>query len=94
MYAFAHETLSVTNGAAVSLTNATYNPTTGAAGQASVDVEGGSVRYWLDGGDPTPTSGKELNDGDVLVLDGAKEISNVRFIAESATVKLNVQYYR
>lgn len=95
MRAYDHETLTVTSGVAVALTNSKYNTSapTGAAAYARIFVEG-EVRYWEDGTNPTPTGGILLEDGDELVTRDSGVMANLRFIAVSATSALQVEYGR
>jgi hypothetical protein len=91
---FAHETLAVTTGAAVALTNAVYNPSSGASSLVEISCETNDVRYWQDGTNPTSSQGKYLAAGDVLEIDGGYLIANLKFIAVSASATLQVEYWR
>ena len=94
---FAYEALTV-SGSAVSLTVATHTPG-GATGNtpalvASVSIEGGQVRYRLDGTDPTTSVGTLLNDADELIVWGRSDLLSIRFIAAAGNVTANIHYGR
>jgi hypothetical protein len=59
---------------------------------AYIQVESGQVRYRDDGVDPTAAIGMLLVDG--AVLEYAGDLSELTFIEESGTPKLNVSYYK
>ena len=84
---FAYEDLTVA-ATSVGFTAATYLN----ANYATVHVEGGPVRFRLDGGTPTATVGDTLEIGDDLILDSAHQVADVRFIRRdgaSATLRAN-----
>jgi hypothetical protein len=58
---------------------------------AVIIVEGASVRYRDDGVAPTASVGMPLEVGVILIFDG--DLSNIKFIQQSAGAKLNVSYY-
>ena len=71
------------------LTAATYSN----GDYARIKVEGGAVRFRLDGGAPTASVGEALEIGAVLELFGTREISQARFIRRDATsATLRVHY--
>lgn len=88
--AFGYEALTITNAAAVALTQATYE----GALKAEITVEDNNVRYRLDGTDPTTIEGHELAPGDILVLDFTADIFNASFIAEAGDAVIRVTYLR
>lgn len=59
---------------------------------AVVQAEGQSVRWRVDGQDPTATVGNLLQANTERTFDGS--LSNLRFIEASAGAILNVNYYR
>lgn len=59
---------------------------------AYVQAEGGAVRYRDDGTDPAAGVGMLLVDGAVLEYSG--KLSDLKFIEENGTPKLNVSYYK
>jgi len=85
----AFEALSVSS-TAVGFTAATADR----AMSAHVSVEGGQVRYRIDGTDPTASVGTLLGDGDELVVWGKADIDAIAFIATAGTVTLNTHYAR
>jgi len=92
--AFAFEQITV-NGA-VGFTSATFNPsnTGGPAQRAVVTVETDQVRYTIDGTTPTSTVGHLLAVGDVLVLEGRKNLSNAKFIKVTNNATISCTYER
>ena len=94
--AFAYESLSVTSGAAVGCTSATYAPASGAppASRAYVTVENAQIRFRTDGTAPTTTEGHIVNPGTALELLGIGNIIGFKAIATSATATLKVTYER
>lgn len=85
---FAYEDLTVST-TSVGFTAATY----GSANYAFVLVEGAPVRFRMDAGTPTSTSGTLLNVGDRIELQGTEEIARVRFISkDGASATLRAQF--
>ena len=74
---YAYEDLSVA-GTAVGFTAATL---ANAASYAMVLVENAAVRFTLHGTVPTASSGDMLNVGDRLILEGAAQVSEAKFIS-------------
>ncbi len=78
-----------------SLTLEQIGPTTGplkgwTMEVARVFIDGGGVRFRDDqGGEPTPTDGDVLNDGDYWHLVG-ESLSHFKVISQSGTVKVNI----
>lgn len=70
----------------VSLTSSYINPTPGQEGAgthpscAYITVEGGSVRFRVDGVDPTTTTGHACSDQDIVVLDTRLALEQFRVI--------------
>jgi hypothetical protein len=63
--------------------------------KATINIEGGSIRYRVDGGDPTSTVGLLANGGDVLSLSYHNELKFFRAILDasaSADAVLNIDY--
>ena len=90
------ETLTVTTGAAVSLTQSVYLPGSGPlagkyARRAVITVEDNSVRYWVNGAAPTAALGHLAYVGAVITLKD-DEIVNFLAIGVSGTAKLQVSY--
>lgn len=65
----------------------------GRANRAWLTVEGGGVRYRLDGVDPTATVGHELADGGSLELEHRDQVQRARFIATDATATLRASFF-
>lgn len=80
-----HQTITVTNAAAVGI-NSTLLP----ASQAVITFEGGNVRIWFDGSNPSPTEGHLYLAGAQMILDKGDDIGNIRFIAVSASATVTV----
>lgn len=59
---------------------------------ALITVETASIRFWLNGQNPSTTAGHLLNSGDVLELDSAEQIDGARFIRTAADATLMVSY--
>lgn len=103
--AFASETITVSN-AVKQLTPATYDSTGEVTGTrinvrkargALIEVDGAnSIRYTEDGTTPVAaTTGRVLNQADVMVLDGYQAIVAFKAIREGASdATLQVTYYR
>jgi hypothetical protein len=76
------------------LTPSIYNPASGIpADRAIIHAEGGTMRYFVSGQDPTPTSGIPLEPGDIVELPSIYYITNFKVIrANTASGKLTVTY--
>jgi hypothetical protein len=90
--------LTITNGAAVFLTAAKYNPTTGLpATFVTISVETASIRYFVIPNATiavTTTLGHLLTAGDVLVIEGMENIKNFQCIAVAGNATIQVSYER
>jgi len=51
--------------------------------KAIITIENGSIRFKIDGNNPTSTDGHLLNDGDTLKLESTEEIENFKCIRNS-----------
>jgi len=89
----AHEEI-IVNDVVEELTPAIYNPPEGpSAVYAIVHVEGGVLRYFVNGQDPTLSSGVLLEEGDVVELPSIYHIKDFRVIrAGLDSGKLTVTY--
>ena len=93
---FAKETITVSN-VVKSLTAATYAASGGwgSATKALVQVFNASIRFYLDGTDPSSTTGFGESAGSSFELDGEAEIIGFRAIrASSSDAKIVVRYLR
>jgi hypothetical protein len=93
---FAKETITVST-AVKSLTAATYAASGGwgSARKALVQVLGASIRFYLDGTDPTSSTGFAESAGSSFELDGEAEILGFRAIrAGGANATIIVRYLR
>ncbi len=81
------EKLSVGSGVVVSLA---LVPT--GANYALITVEGDSMRYYLDGTDPSSTDGLKRVDGDTIDLGSEEDISGFKVISTGTTI-LQIQYF-
>jgi hypothetical protein len=61
---------------------------------AWVQAEGANVRFRLDGTSPTASVGLILADNDPPVEMPVWMLNNVEFIQETATAKVNIQYFK
>jgi hypothetical protein len=86
--AFTYESLTITSGAAVPLTLATFD----GALTANITVENNPIRVRWDGTAPTTTEGHLLQSGDQLKLDFTADIWHFKAIATGADSKLRVTY--
>jgi hypothetical protein len=77
--------------AAATLATATALTPPAGANFAFISVTDANVRYRDDGVDPTATDGFPLTPGDVLEYDAA--LASPKFILESGSPILHVQYY-
>ena len=86
---FDHEEVIVAD-SAIGLTPATYLD----ASRAEMTLEGGQIRIWVDGSDPTASDGEPVDDGDIIRLKTESEIANFKAICTSiVSGSLMVQYY-
>jgi hypothetical protein len=58
-----------------------------------VSVEGNSIRYRIDGGNPTSKIGHLFHPGDYLMLNTIKGITNFKMISISGESQINVTYF-
>jgi hypothetical protein len=84
-----YEEISVGSGVA-QLSDAKITPTTGPyarmpARAALVSSENGDIRFRIDGGVPSASSGHYLTSGDALVLSGTQALQQFRFIRSGDT---------
>jgi hypothetical protein len=86
--AFAYESLTITNAAAVPLTLATFD----GALSANITVEDNPIRVRWDGTSPTTVEGHLLQSGDTMKMDFTADIWHFRAIATGANAKLRVTY--
>jgi hypothetical protein len=89
-YAFAFESVTVTNAAAVGLTQATYD----AARMAVITVEDNPVRVRWDGTSPTTAVGHLLGVGDTLTIHFSADIFHFKAIATGGNAVIRVTYSR
>lgn len=89
----AHEEI-IVDGGVKQLTPSVYNPPEGAsANYAIIHAEGGNMRYFVDGNDPSPSSGALLESGDVVELPSIYHIADFKVIkATGDPGKLTVTY--
>lgn len=59
---------------------------------ATIQAEGGDVRYRSDGNDPTSAEGTVLFDGQILEFYG--KLLDIKFVDVLAPSKLNVEYFK
>ncbi len=101
LVAFDYETVTVSS-SVVGLTAGKIQPTSGrAALGAALTVEGGNIRYRLDGGNPVAGSAGHLGydasvaPGQAIWLYGTENLRNFRAVREGASdAALRVTYYR
>ncbi len=87
--AAAFESLSVDD-SVTELTAGTY----GTATAAMISVEDHSMRYRVDGGDPTDAIGHLVDDGDTIILATASDIANFKAIRTTGDdAEIEVTYY-
>lgn len=65
----------------------------GRANRAWLTVEGGGLRYRLDGVDPTATVGHALADGGSLELEHRDQVQRARFIATGASATVRASFF-
>ena len=89
----AHEEI-IVDGGVKQLTPSVYNPPEGASAvYAIIHAEGGKMRYFVDGNDPSPSSGALLEEGDIVELPTIYHIKDFRVIKEAGDPgKLTVTY--
>ena len=89
----AHEEITV-DAEVKSLTASIYAPESGTpAAYAIIHAEGGDMRYFVNGQDPSPASGILLEDGDIVELPSIYHIKDFRVVrAGTLTGKLTVTY--
>lgn len=89
----AHEEITV-NTAVESLDPSIYHPESGQpAGYAIIHAEGGTMRFFVNGDDPTPASGILFEDGDIVELPSIYHIKDFKVVkAGTAAGKLTVTY--
>ena len=87
-----HQTLSVSNTGAVGLAAATISPANvGPVSSCVLAVEGGPIRYWVDGTAPTASSGFLANVGNVFSLPSQAYIAQFQAIATTAAAATTLQ---
>ena len=93
--AYDYEVITV-NTVVKSLDAAKIAPSNGAPARAVlITVEDASLRFRLDGSNPTATNGHRLQAGDVLVLVGVNNLRNFRAIRDTGTsATIRVSYLR
>lgn len=89
----AHEEI-IVDGGVKQLTPSVYNPPNGASAvYAVIHAEGGNMRYFVDGNDPSPSSGALLEEGDIVELPSIYHIADFRVIKAAVDAgKLIVTY--
>lgn len=87
MGVLSHEALAVSS-TAVSLVNGD------AASYALVTVDSNTIRFRIDGVDPTASTGHALAAGGTLELIDREQVRRFRAIRESADATLRVTYFR
>ena len=65
----------------------------GRANRAWLTVEGGSLRYRLDGDDPTPAVGHLLAAGHTLELEHRDQVQRIRLIAVAASATVRASFF-
>lgn len=77
-----------------SLDPAIYNPENGeSASFALIHAEGGPMRYFVNGQNPTPSSGALFEDGDIVELPSIYHIKDFRVVKSGTDIgKLTVTY--
>ena len=89
----AHEEITV-DAQVKTLSQSIYNPEDGQAlSRALIHAEGGDMRYFVDGQDPSAASGILLEEGDIVELPTINYIRNFKVVAvNSPSGKLIVTY--
>ena len=75
---------------AVGPTKPTVTPTVRAI---TVTVETNSIRYRIDGSDPTTTDGHLLYDGDVLDITNVNSVNSLKMIAAGSDATVQITFY-
>ena len=60
--------------------------------RATIDVEGSSVRFWIDGSTPTSTEGHLLAAGDTITVENGNEVQNALFINVTSGASLQITF--
>jgi hypothetical protein len=85
-----HDIVNVTVSAAVALSaGAAGIPTNATKADVFTDQD---IRIWLDGTEPTATTGMKIDAGTIFELESRSEIDNLRVIAISASSGLMINY--
>ena len=80
---FAKETLTIdSTSGGKTLTRSVYGTL---ADVAHIDVQVAAIRYWLDGSEPSTTSGNIAEVGDIITLENHDEIEKFRAIEDTTT---------
>lgn len=92
---FAYQQITITLGSPIVAVGFTFEPGDPIPDYVIIMIEGGSIRYRVDGqADPTPAIGIPLNDGDLLNLNRGEAI-NFRAVAQTTSdAVLYVTFYR
>ena len=91
--AVAFETITVSS-SVISLTAAQVDPTDRKSPRmARLSVEGDSIRYRVDGSDPTTTIGHKLVVGDFMDIVGWENLKKLRMVDVSTDATVQVTYY-
>lgn len=76
----AHEEI-IVDGGVQQLSPSVYSPPDGASAvYAVIHAEGGDMRYFVDGNDPSPSSGALLENGDIVELPSIYHIANFKVV--------------
>lgn len=87
----AFERIVVTNAVKV-LDSEKYKHGAEKAVKAMLSVEGDSIRYRVDGGNPTTTVGFLVNNGDIVELEGFNDIKFFKAIRVTTDATVSVDY--
>jgi len=91
---FDYESLTI-GATAVALTSATYAPTGAiAVKRAIITVETASIRFRIDGTNPTATEGHRAKEDDIIILDNKDDIVNFRAISVTNDATIRASYKR
>ena len=88
---YSFESMTV-NTSVVSLTSSRLRPEAGERGAGShasaaiVTIEGGTLRFRVDGGDPTSSEGHYIESGDVLELDTIGTLEQFRAVSGTTSI--------
>lgn len=92
--AYDYESITVA-GTAIGLTSSKLAPSSsGLPTRVYISVETASVRFRMDGTDPTSTEGHILNAGDSRTISGFINLKRLKFIRTSASAVVKVTYER